>query len=790
MLKHFFKTGLQFLKANKVFAFINALGLSIALAVSFIIVVYVVNELSYNHCHKNRDRVFRVNNYYVEFGKINNGTPYILSSALKEEFPQVEKSIRVRYAGPVKLRCGDAFINAWSPMATDSDIFDIFTLPLVGNQSSQHLLDDQSSIVLSQSLAKKLFPDGNPVGKEVEGIINNEPHVFNVTGVFQDIPVNSTFRAGCFVNSKWTIAPMNESFNITNADLSWKHDFWTTWVLLSNEQDPSDLEEQFRALEVKNLGDKPDRNYSLQNLSDVYLKSEDVMNSGIRGDMNNIRLFSIIALLIVLTAAINYIILSTAVSTIRAKEIGIRKTFGASNRSIRYQLLSESILLALLVLPIASTMAWFSIPYAEVLFQTRLQILTSNLPDYLLWYLSITIFIGVVSGIYTSGYLSRQKVVSILNGTKTFGKGKLFFRSLLIIAQLVIFCSFITSVLIIRSQYKYMLNSNPGYFNKDVLLIDIDTDFSGYTSYLNSIKSNPEVIMAAGAMEGIPMNGSASMMVPHFQDKNLKVTVEGMAVDFNFLKTMGIPLVEGRYFSEDYGGDMENAVIVNETAIKQLGIADPIGKELIHNTIIGVVKDFNLHSLHSDIPPMEIELNHDYINQIAVHYKTQALSTLLPRLKSDWKKQFPDIPFQYSTIEEVTEYLYSSEKNLNSIVTFSALFTMLISMFGLFGLTLFMAKTRTKEIGIKKVLGSSEKSIVISFLWKNMVLVIVAALLSVPLTAYFMNQWLSNYAYQTSISWWFFVISFLVASIVVILTVSIHSIRASRVNPVEALRYE
>ncbi|MDP2724420.1 MAG: ABC transporter permease [Bacteroidales bacterium] len=790
MLKHFFKTGLQFLKANKVFAIINALGLSIALAVSFIIVVYVVNELSYNHCHKNRDRVFRVNNYYVDFGKIYNGTPYILSSALKEEFPQVQKSVRVRYAGTVRLKCGDAYINAWGPMATDSEIFDIFTLPLVGNQSGQHLLDDQNSIVLTQSLAKKLFPDGNPVGKEVEGIINSESHRFNVTGVFEDIPVNSTFRAGCFVNSKWTIAPMNKSFNITDIDLSWKHDFWTTWVLLSNEQSPSELEGQFRTLEVKNLGEKPDRNYSLQSLSDVYLKSEDVMNSGMRGDMKNIRLFSIIALLIVLTAAINYIILSTAVSSIRAKEIGIRKTFGASSRSIRYQLLSESILLALLVLPIALVMAWFSIPYAEILFQTHLQILTSNLPDYLLWYLSITLFIGVVSGIYTSGYLSRQKVISILKSTARFGKGKLFLRSLLIVAQLVIFCSFITSVLIIRSQYNFMMNSNPGYYNKDVLLIDIDTDFSGYTSYLNSIKSNPEVIMAAGAMEGIPMNGSASMMVPHFQDNNLKVTVEGMAIDFNFLKTMGIRLVEGRYFSEDYGGDLENSVIVNETAIKQLGITDPIGKELIHKTIIGVVKDFNLHSLHSDIPPMVIELNHDYLEQIAVHYKAQTLSTLLPRLKSEWEKQFPDKPFQSSTIEEVSENLYTSEKSLNAIVSFSALFTMLISMFGLFGLTLFMAKTRTKEIGIKKVLGSSEKSIVVSFLWKNMVLVMVAALLSVPLTTYFMNRWLANYAYQTTISWWFFVISFLVATIVVLLTVSIHSIRASRVNPVESLRYE
>jgi putative ABC transport system permease protein len=790
MLKNYLKSAIRFIRHNKVFAGINLTGLSIALAASFIMLLFVINELSFNKSHKNIKKVYRVLNYYVDFKQIQSGTPYILATALKNEFPQIEKSVRVRYLRGFSLKYKEEIITVNDAIATDSDIFDIFTLPLLSGSADKNLLDDLNSIVLSNDLAKKVFPGQNPVGKEIIGLVNNTEQVFMVKGVFKDLPENSTFRTQCLLNSKWTLEPINKSFGITNAEVNWTMNFWNTWVLLSKDCDVKTLEKQFREFEVKNISEKPGYQYSLQNLGDVYLGSEDVGNSGITGNRNNVRLFSAIAFLIILVAAINYIILSTAVSTGRRLEIGIRKTFGAINRSIKNQLLSESILMALIVLPIALVLMRIALPYAGKLFQTKLSIISSNIVVYISVYLALTIIIGVVSGLYASSYLSGLKVMDILKSTSQTGKKKQVFRSILIILQLIIFCSFVSGTLIIRSQYKYAINKDPGYFNRDILFIELGRDFKGYSAYINSIKSNPNVIMAGGVMEGLPMMGSASFMYPHFQDKTLKVKIEGLAVDYNFVETMGIKVLKGREFSQDFGSDLGQSVMLNETAVKQLGITDPIGKLIGNQTIIGIVKDFNLHSIHSDIPPLMIDMTDKYIQQVAVHYKPETLAGILPILEAEWKKAAPDKPFRFTTIEDMIKNIYSTERNLSTIVSIFALFTLLIAALGLFGLTLFVARSRIKEIGIKKAFGSSEQLIIYSFLRSNLIMVFVATLLSVPVTIYVMTNWLNNFAFKTGISWWVFVISFLIAAVVVLLTVFIHSYKASRINPVKALRYE
>jgi putative ABC transport system permease protein len=790
MLKNYLNSALRFIKHNKVFAGINLLGLSIALAASFIMLLFVINELSYDRYHKNSKRVYRVLNYYVDFKNTMSGTPYVLAGALKNEFPQVEKAVNVRYVRGFKLKFKEEFITMTDAIATDSDIFDIFTIPLISGSPGHNLLEDHNSIVLSRSLAEKVFPGHNPVGKEIMGVVNNEEKVFMVTGVFEDLPENSTLRTQCLLNSSLTLDPINKTFGIKNADVNWTMNFWITWVLLSKDSNFKTLENQFRAFESKNIGEKPPFQYSLQNLSDVYLNSGKISNAGITGNKSSIKLFSAIAFLIVLVAAINYIILSTAVSTGRRLEIGIRKTFGAINRSIKNQLLIESVLLALIVLPFALILMRITLPYAGKLFQTRLNIISSNIAVYIFVYLALTIIIGIVSGLYTSSYLSGLKVLDILKSSVHSGKRKEYFRSALIIVQLVIFCTFIPVTLIIRSQYNYALNKDPGYFNKDIVVIDLGRDFKGYSAYINSIKSNPNVIMAGGVMDELPMQGSMSSMYPHFQDNTLKVKVEGLAVDYNFIKTMGIQILDGREFSPDFGSDLNHSTMLNETAVRQLGITDPIGKQLQGSTIIGIVKDFNLHSIHSEIPPLSIHMTDKYIQQVAVHYKQGTLKGILPMLEAEWKKVAPDRPFLYTTIEDLIRNIYSSEKNLSTIVSIFALFTLLIAAFGLFGLTLFVSRSRIKEIGIKKAFGSSEQSIVFSFLKTNLILVLISALLSVPVTIYLMTKWLNNFAFRTQINWWVFVISTGIAAVVVLLTVYFHSHKASRINPVDALRHE
>ncbi len=788
MFKNYLKTTLRFLKRNKLFVGINVLGLSLALAVSFIILLYIINEVSYNKGYENRKQVYRVVNNYLEFNNTMAGTPYVLASALKDEFPQVEHAVTARFMRGFSLKLNEEFIPVNQTVATDSEIFDIFSLSLTG--SRRDILGESNSIVLSQQQADKFFPDQDPIGKEIIGLANGKEYLFVVKGVFEDIPVNSTLRADCFINSRWTLDPINQSFGVTNADVNWDFDFWTTWVMLKPGVIPSSLDQQFRELETKNMGEKPTKKYALQNLSKVYLHSADIMNSGIQGNVKNIRIFSAIAFLIILVAAFNYIILSTSVSLGRAKEIGIRKVNGAGIGSVKKQLLAESIFLAISVLPIAVLFAFLGKPYAEKLFQTKLHIIDSNIVIYILMFLLLTIFIGYASGLYTSSYMSRLNVMDIIKNTAVSGRKKSVLRFSLIVLQLVIFCSFISGTLIIRSQYNFALKKDLGYQNTNILLFELGRGYNEYSAFINEVNKLPNVTAAGGAMQGLPMLGSMTMMIPNFEDQTQKIKVEGMAVDYNFIEAMGLNVVAGRSFSEEFGSDLNNAVILNETAVKDLGIDDPIGKQVAGKTITGIVKDFNLHSIHSDIPPIMIDMSDKYIHQVAINYVPGTLNSLLPMLESKWKEMAPDRPFRYHTVEDLIESLYSSEKNLSIIITISAILSLLIAAFGLFGLTLFVTQTRTKEIGIKKVFGSGEKTIIISFIKENLIMVVVASILSIPLTFYFLNNWLSNFSYRVNINFWFFAIAFALASIVVLFTVFFHSYKASRINPVEAMRYE
>jgi putative ABC transport system permease protein len=790
MFKNYLKTALRFLKQNKLFAGINMFGLSIALAASFIILLYVINELSYDHCHKNRKNVFRVQNFYSDTKSTAYSTPYILGSLLKEKFPQIRKLIRIMPL-PLTFKTENGLISE-TAISSDPEIFDIFTLPSVEGSSKSNLLEDKNSIVISHNLAGKLFGGQNAVGKEILATTFDGDQLFTVKGVFENIPENSTFRAQCIVNSKWSVDYVNKKFYITNAETSWSYDMWPTWVLLSEKCDIKSLENKINTYTAKRLQGRPASIYSFQNLSDVYLGSEEKGGSVIHGNLRSVRIFSAIALLIIVVAAINYIILSTAISTGRTKEIGIRKTFGAGVDKLKNQFLSESLVLVSFALPVALLLMWLILPLAGRLFQTQLHIMKSNIVVYILSYLVLVITIGVVSGFYTSSYLSRLNVLDIMSNVSHSGIRKYYFRSSLIVLQLIIFCSAISGALIIRSQYKYAINKDLGYYNKNILLIDLGKDFIGYPAYLNSIKTNQDVIMAAGTNVSLPMveHRYAALQIPNYENEAIQVMVIIMNVDFNFFETMGMSVIEGRDFSEEYGIDIGHSNIMNETAIKQLGITDPLKKKYAGDPIIGVVKDFNLFSIHSEISPISIYVSKVNMRQIAVHYKPGKLGSILPVLQTEWKKIAPDRPFSYATIEGVIENLYTSERNLSTIVSIFALLSLLISAFGLFGLTLFLARSRTREIGVKKIFGSSENAIVFSFLRENFILVSIAVLISVPVTIHFMMQWLNQFAFKTSIGWWVFVLAYLSATIVVLLTVLYHSYKVSRINPVKALRYE
>ncbi|WP_297094844.1 ABC transporter permease [uncultured Draconibacterium sp.] len=796
MLKNYLTTALRFLKRNKLFAGINIMGLSLALAASFIILLYVINELSYNTYFKNRKQIYRVVNYWDTFKRTSAQAPYVLGQTMREEFSHVQEVASAIHFGEIEIKLNQEFVAIKDAVSADSEIFKIFDFKLVGQQ--ENILEERNSIVLSKKQSQKLFPDVNPIGKEITVRIKEKEAVFIVKGVFDDIPVNSTFKAECFVSSAWGIDYLNERREGENAETDWAGWDWETWLLLNEKPDIVSLDAQFRAVEKKAYGENDNCNYSIQNLSDVYLHSQHIDDwNRIRGNLKNIRIFSAIAILIIIVAAFNYIILSTAVSSGRAQEIGIRKTNGASSQSIRRQLLNESMILALLVFPIAMVLAWVGKPYAEELFQTKLLIIKSNIVFYILVYVFLTLLIGFVSGLYTSSFLAKLNVISILKNPVQTGKRKTRIRSALIVVQLVIFCIFVSSTLIIHSQYKFALDRDPGYNNKNMLFVNVGINPSRTETFINNIKAYPDVKMVGGSLFALPVQGGMPTYFQHLQDKSKKVSGQMLPVNKGFIKTMGLTLLEGEDFSWNPTNDNEVAFYINETAVKELGITnpigfatDPFGQHVGGGRIIGVVKDFNVHSIHEEIPPLFLAIFDNYVEQVEIRYEAGTLGTLLPLLKKEWEKVAKDELFNYKTISEFNRELYTAEKDLNTIISFFALFTLFIAAIGLFGVTLFIMKSQTKEIGIKRVFGGSEKGIAFSFVRENFIMVVIATVLSVPVTLVIMNRWLGEFAFKTNIAWWVFAITFILATLVVLTTVLFHSYRASRVNPVEALRYE
>ncbi len=794
MLRNFFNSAIRFLKHNKLFVGINLICLSIALAASFIMMLYVINELRCNYYNTKINRIYRVLNYNEEIKKTMNATPYFLANSLKAVFPQIEKSTKTFKIWRLKVKVNDEFINVPDAISTDSQIFDIFTIPLINKSSDKDLLEDENSIVISRELADKIYPGQDPVGHEITLQVNNMDYIFIVSGVFENIPFNSTLKAQCFVNLNWTKRLLTRTFGFGNFDKDWSLNLFETWILLSKESNPKNFSKLIKDFEKKYIGEKSQYHYSIQSLRDVYLGSDNISQNGIVGNKNNIRIFSAFALLIVLVATLNYIILSTTVSLGRRMEVGIRKAFGATRREVVLQMLSESVLLALFVLPLAYFLMRLALPFAEDIFQTKLHINSSNIFWYCFAYLGLTIIIGIASGLYTSFYLSRLNIIDVFRNQPLLGKRKQLIRSSLIIVELIIFCSFISSALIIRAQYKYEITKDLGYYNKDILLINFGDSYAT-SAFINTVNSYPEVIKAAGTMEHLPLVPGLTIISHNFQDKSEEVRLTGFSVGYDFIQTMGITMKAGREFSRDFGSDLEQSVILNETAVKSLDIeGDPIGQKIGNTdikTIIGIVKDFNLLSLHSEIPPTEIYLSEDYyMRQVAIHYKSGTLNILLPKLQAEWKNAVPHKPFDYSTIEEIIKSQYTSESNLSNIISIFAVFTFLIAAFGLLGLTFFVSRSRTKEIGLKKVFGSSEKSIVYSFLLNNLILVVIAALISFPITLLIMKTWLNNFPFKTNISFLIFIISFLISATIVLSTAFLYAYKATHINPVEALKHE
>ncbi|WP_430812673.1 MULTISPECIES: ABC transporter permease [unclassified Carboxylicivirga] len=787
MDSNYLSASLRFFKRNRLFTGINILGLSIALSVSFLILLYVINAYSYNRIFENKNRIYRVLNYHEAFEFQGAATPFVLADYLRNDFTQFESIARTRTIRNFKLQKHGEWVDINRAVGSESAIFSIFSIGVAG--SVEQVLADKQAIVISEQLASRFFPGEDPLGKLLKSKINGEQVAFQVKAVFEDLPENSTFKADCFVSSQWALNELNKAFGVNNAHEDWSFDFWNTWCLLHEHGDTLAVNRSFKELEAKVFSDENRSNFSLQHLTDIYLNSPHVTNNGIEGNAATIRIFLAIGMLVIIVAAFNYIILSTAIFSNRAKEIGVRKANGASQHAIRHQLLLESVTLSFMVLPMAMLFALVGKPYAEQLFSSNLSIIPGNVIYYCLLYFLLVLAIGLASGLYTAAYLSGLEPLKVLNRSVKTGSKKYTLQMVLLLVQLVIFCVLITGAIVIRAQYQFALNKNLGYSTDQLLQIHLGRDFDKYEVFMQSIRSMPEVLSAGGSMHPLPTQRVSSYLWEHTKNKNKKIKMESLAVDYDFIETMGLTMNQGRSFSRAFAQD-KKGMILNETAVRELGMERPIGYEHECYTVIGVVKDFDFYSIHKEIPPLSLEMFDNYYFYATVKYLPGSLNKLIPSIKGLWNELSPDRPLDWRTNDEYLEQVYSEENNLSTIVSVAALLAMLIAVMGLVGLTIFITQAQTKDIGVKKVFGCSNRSVITMNFRKYLLLTIVSLFISIPIVMHVMGQWLEGFVYKIEFQWWMFGLSGLIASVITLAAISWQSWRAATRNPVEALRYE
>jgi putative ABC transport system permease protein len=808
MLKNYLKVTLRSLWKNKGYAAINILGLAVGLAVCLLITLYVVDELSYDRYNENADRIYRVD-ADVKFG--GNELRLAVSSdpmgaTLKKDYPQVEQYARI-YAsdGPKLIKKGNEYIQEERVANADSTLFNVFTLPAIAG-NTRTALNEPNTVVISASAAKKYFGTTDALGKTIEA----DKTPYKVTAVIKDIPHNSHFN-------------FDFIFSMDNVDYQFGNYLsmnFQTYILLKKGTDYKVFEKNFaqviqnyifpqaqQFMQIKSMdefykaGNKLE--FHLMPLTDIHLRSDRFPELGVNGNIQYVYIFGAAALFILLIACINFMNLATARSASRAKEVGIRKVLGTERRNLVFQFLTESTLMAVISLFIAIGIAYFTLPLFNDIAAKSLSFSNILTPPILPFLIALPFIVGMIAGSYPAFFLSKFKPASVLKGKINAGFKKNNLRSGLVVFQFAMSIILIIGTVVIYKQLNYIQTTNLG-FNKDQVLIINGTGALGNNreAFKNELLTLPGV--SSGTLSSyLPVSSSRSdnsYSKDAVMDPNNALSMQTWSVDYDYIKTMGMHIIKGRNFSKTFGSD-SSAIILNEAAAKVLGYDNPIGKKIYTNfqtatsndlvsyTIIGIVKDFHYESLRQNIYPLGMRLGN---SAGLASFKVSAanVQNLVKQAEIKWKTMAPGMPFSYRFMDEAFSNMYSAEQRVGEIsITFSIL-TIVIACLGLFGLVTYMAEQRTKEIGVRKVLGASVQNIVKMLSKDFLKLVAIAFVFAAPLAWWAMHTWLQDFAYRIHIEWWMFALAGLGALFIALITVSFQAIRAAIMNPVKSLRTE
>ncbi|AXT54510.1 ABC transporter permease [Aquimarina sp. AD1] len=793
MIRNYFKIAWRNLWRRRGFTFINITGLSIGMTASFLMLLYVSFELSYDSFHSKADDIYRVvADIKTPSDNIEaNITAWAVPPNLEKDFPEIISAVRINDLNMI-VRKGDLKFKETNAIAADSSFFSVFDFELLQG-SPKEVLKKQFSVVLSETTAKKYFGDQNPIGKSLK--ITEEGYNSIVTGVMKDFPENSHIQADIILSLTTFTQHLDKEL-----DTRWGSYDAAAYILVNSNTDPDQLASKFPAFLEKHSGEfmKQSKMFvtlNLEPLKSLYLEST---RGGTRGgSMTNVYIFSIIAIFILLIASINFINLTTARSVERAKEVGIRKVMGAEKQQLSLQFIGESIITCLLAFLITTLLIIIILPFFnEIAGKIISEGLFSNYVN-IIKLLGISLAIGIFAGIYPSIVLSSFKPIQVLKGNfSTGGKGVLLRKSLVIV-QFTISIILITGTIIIYNQMKYMQNQELG-FNKDRLLILEAESSKSQLSLKHAIDKIPGVKFTSLG-SSVPGGGNSSAY-SEIENKAGDLQIANLDlyfVDHEYIPQFDLKIIAGRAFSKDFASDSTQAMIINEEAVKLLGYNDPqnaVGARFKQwgreGQVIGIVKDFHFNSLHDNIGPLTMRMERNRNDLITVKLAPNNIKETIGEIEKLWESFLPEQPFDYFFLDDSFNEQYENEERFGNLFLYFASLAILISCLGLLGLAAYSTLQRRREIGIRKVIGASVSEIV-NLLSKDFLkLVMIAFAIASPIAWYVMYNWLQDFAFRIDIKWWMFLLSGGSAILIAILTVSFHAVKASLSNPVKTLRTE
>jgi len=808
MIFNYLKIAVRNLMKYKFISFVNLFGLTVGISCCLLILTYILNELSYDKYHDKADRIYRVTRKFInpETGALSLNLSTIsppFGPRLLNDFPEIEQMTRLLQNGTTPMRYQEKMFNEEDVYWADENLFDFFKVKVIkGNPKKA--LSTPYSIMITDEIAKKYFGTDDPINKVVR--MNNQ---FNVTisGVYKPFPTNTHIHPQIMV----AFNTLNDTaiYGAENLRTNWGNNSFFTYILLPATYNVNKMVARFPDFLNRNMTNEGGKfktsqwtELGLQKLPSIHLYSQMDYEAEENGDITRVYIFSAIALFILLIACINYMNLSTARSALRAREIGVRKVVGARRNEIIAQFLSESVFVSWLAMILAFLLSWISIPWLNTLSGRALSIDILLTWKVIIPILLVPFLVGLLSGIYPALFMSSFRPVSVLKGLFRASGNNISFRKVLVTAQFAISIILIICTIVVFTQMRYMQEKALGFDREHVINLPYVAGLNeSYDAFRTELLSNSNV-KNAGRSSRIPTGRLLDAMGARIKKGDTlapaNADIKFVSADKDFIPTYGVRIVAGRSFSKDFSTDT-GSFIINEAAVKVLGMKtneEAIGKDFGYGNrrgqLIGVFNDFHFESMHQKIVPLVILVprsNNNYAN-ISIKVTGTNIPAAVAHIEKTWKKFLPDLPYQYTFLDENFSRLYDAEEKQKTIFTLFACIAIFIACLGLFGLSAFEISQRIKEIGIRKVLGASVNTIVTLLSKDFLKLVLIAAVIAFPIAWYAMDTWLQDFAYRISIPWWSFILAGLGAAVIALFTISFQAIRAALSNPVESLRTE